>query len=692
MRREAVREGHERVDDDVEAFAWHAGVDRRLRGDVFVLEPGDRCRFLRLCLDERVFEPRAEVFERELALLERQVAAVHERLGVELAHRATPADHLVHARLRERGLVAFVVAVPPVADHVDDDVLLELLPEREREADDAHRRFRVVAVHVEDRRLHRLGDVGGVHGRTPEVGRRREADLVVDDDVHGAADVVAGQLREVQRLRDDALAGERGVAVDEHREHLLVRGVVGAVLLGADHAFDDRVDGFEVARVRGERQVGGLARARGVLARRADVVLHVARALRHVRVELAFELAEDLAVRLPDDVREHVEAAAVRHAHHDLLHPGVGGFVEEELQHRDERLAAFEAEALLPEVLRVEEALERLGRVERGEDLELLVRRRVDVHALRTGVGSTPSRRAPGCACTRRRSCASTRRAARRGCRGAACTRLPARPPVGNSRSRSQIVRPQLIGSSSSCVRGSFRPSGSRFAIRCPRTRYMLIRPLTASAFSTASIGSFERLVVATPSGRLVRHAEAGEDVRVEVVLAEQQLVHAAEELAALGALDDAMVVGARERDDLADADLGERLRVGAFELDRVGDRADADDRALARHQARHRVHRADRARVGDRHRRAGEVVDRELVRARLADQLLVRGVERGEVERVRALDVRDEQRARAVVLLQVDREAEVHVRVPHDRRACRRRRRTTSSCSGPRRSARSTA
>ena len=69
----------------------------------------------------------------------------------------------------------------------------------------------------------------------------------------------------------------------------------------------------------------------------------------------------------------------------------------------------------------------------------------------------------------------------------------------------------------------------------------------------------------------------------VEVVAAEQQIVHRGEELAALGALDDAVVVRARERDDLADADLGERLRVGAFVLGRVGDRADADDDALAR-------------------------------------------------------------------------------------------------------------
>ena len=47
-------------------------------------------------------------------------------------------------------------------------------------------------------------------------GRRgREADLVVDDDVHGAAGAVAAQLRQVQRLGDHALAGERRVAVHQ---------------------------------------------------------------------------------------------------------------------------------------------------------------------------------------------------------------------------------------------------------------------------------------------------------------------------------------------------------------------------------------------------------------------------------------------------------------------------------------------
>ena len=92
------------------------------------------------------------------------------------------------------GLVGLVVAVAPVADEVDDDVLAERLAELERELHHAHARLGVVAVHVEDRRLHHLGDVGGVHARAAELGRGREPELVVHDDVDGAADLVAGDL------------------------------------------------------------------------------------------------------------------------------------------------------------------------------------------------------------------------------------------------------------------------------------------------------------------------------------------------------------------------------------------------------------------------------------------------------------------------------------------------------------------
>ena len=150
-----------------------------------------------------------------------------------------------------------------------------------------------------------------------------EADLVVDDDVDRAAGAVAAQLGQVQRLGDHALAGERGVAVDEQRQHRVPLELeVDAVLLGPHDALEHRVDRLQVRRVRGHRHRGRVLAVRGgELAGLAQVVLHVAGAVRRLRVEVPLELGEDLLVRLADDVGQHVEPAAVRHADDDLVEP-----------------------------------------------------------------------------------------------------------------------------------------------------------------------------------------------------------------------------------------------------------------------------------------------------------------------------------------------------------------------------------
>ena len=134
------------------------------------------------------------------------------------------------------------------------------------------------------------------------------------------------------------------------------------------------------------------------------------------------------------------------------------------------------------------------------------------------------------------------------------------------------------------------------------------------------ALGEVDVDVVRPVDGR-VRDAQRGEDVFVEVALPDEQLVHLLEELARAGALDDAVVVRARERDRLADRELVERLLARALELGGVLERAGADDAALALHEARHRVHGADAAGVGQRDRRALEVGGGELVAAGAGDR-----------------------------------------------------------------------
>ena len=164
-----------------------------------------------------------------------------------------------------------------------------------------------------------------------------------------ATSAVAAQLREVERLRDDALARERRVAVHQDgQDGEGLAGQVEPVLLGADDALEHRVDRLEVRRVGREVDLGLRAVLGGELALGAQVVLHVARALDRLRVLLALELTEDLAVGLAGDVGEDVETGPVRHADADLVEVIAGRAAEDAVEQGDDRLAALEREALRP--------------------------------------------------------------------------------------------------------------------------------------------------------------------------------------------------------------------------------------------------------------------------------------------------------------------------------------------------------
>ena len=91
------------------------------------------------------------------------------------------------------------------------------------------------------------------------------------------------------------------------------RGAV-LILLGAHLAEHHRIDDLEMRRIGGERQMH-LVAVELAVRRGAEVILHVAGAFDLVRRRrAALELVEDRAVRLAHHLREHVEAAAMRHA------------------------------------------------------------------------------------------------------------------------------------------------------------------------------------------------------------------------------------------------------------------------------------------------------------------------------------------------------------------------------------------
>ncbi len=177
--------------------------------------------------------------------------------------------------------------------------------------------------------------------------------------------------------------------------------------------------------------------------------------------------------------------------------------------------------------------------------------------------------------------------------------------------------------------------------------------------------GVVDRIDVAAPFDRLVGNPDRSEHLDVEVVGPDEQLVHPLEEQPRLGSLDDAVVVGRRDGDDLGQAQGGQRGRIGAFVLGGEPEGAHAHDGALPGHEARHRLEGADGARVGQAHGHTGEVVRTQLVGAHLADQVLVGGPEAAEVEGVGVADAGHQQGA-TVRALDVDSQAQADVVVVH--------------------------
>ncbi len=230
-----------------------------------------------LCVEEGV-----ELGDPAVDLGLRRRALADQARRIEVADARVILDLRVHQGLGHRRVVTFVVTEPAVAEHVDDHVLAELLAIFGGDLGGEDHGFRIVAVGVEDRRLDHQGDVRRI-GRGPAVLRAGgEADLVVDDEVHRAADAVAAQLREREALGHHALAREGRVAVHQERQHVAAAraGVLaqGERLLGARLADHHRVDDLQVRRVGGQRQVDAVAVELAVR-RGAQVVLHVARAL-----------------------------------------------------------------------------------------------------------------------------------------------------------------------------------------------------------------------------------------------------------------------------------------------------------------------------------------------------------------------------------------------------------------------------
>ena len=325
--------------------------------------------------------------------------------GIDLARRLQGADLRIHQRLGEGRIVTLVVAEAAVAEHVHHHILVEFLPELRRHLGGEDHRFRIVAVDVEDRGLDHQGHVRRI-GRGAAVPRAgREADLVVDDEMHRPAGAVTLQPHQGEAFGHHALAGEGGIAVDQQGHDLGAvespgllgpAGIGGANIKGLFRprlAQHHRIDDLEVRRVGGQGQVDVVAVERPVR-RGPHVVFDVARTLDvrgHGRA--ALEFVEDGAIGFAHHRRQGVQPPAVGHAQHDLVDAEGTAALDDLFQRRDHGLAAVQAEPLGAGEAFVQEAFETLGLDQLVEDGQLAL---TGESVLGEGVRTLETRLQPG--------------------------------------------------------------------------------------------------------------------------------------------------------------------------------------------------------------------------------------------------------------------------------------------------------
>jgi hypothetical protein len=230
----------------------------------------------------------------------------------------------------------------------------------------------IVAVDVKDGRTQHFRHIAAISGGTGILGIGGKADLVVDQEMHCTASGKARRAGQLQGLHQNALAAKRRIAMDEHGQHFGARRVATPILAGAHRTFDHRIGALQVRGIERQRHVHVTA-AGFDIGRKAEVVFDVAGAFVLLRVVSPLELGEQLLRGFAHDIDQHVDAPAVRHADDDFLDVLPATLLDDIVQLRNERLAAFQGKALLADIAGMQKFLDPFGGGERSQNRELFV-------------------------------------------------------------------------------------------------------------------------------------------------------------------------------------------------------------------------------------------------------------------------------------------------------------------------------
>ncbi len=255
----------------------------------------------------------------------------------------------------------------------------------------------------------------------------------------------------------------------------------------------------------------------------------------------------------------------MRHRDDYLVQAVFGALVDRRVHQGDLAFGAFQRESLLPNVFGLQEGLEGLGGVQLAQDVFLLGHSRFDVFGLDPlfqplllfGVEDVgvlhPDVPAVGVAQQAQNVAQLLVLATSKTVDLEHPIEVPQRQPMGEHLEVGVAAEPGFV-----------QPQ------RVDVGHQMAAAAVGRDQLHHAGVLVDDRVrVVGAPADRHVRVAQLAEDLVPEVVR-EQRFVDGAQEVAGLRALDDPVVIGGRQRDQLADPQFGDALLAGALKLGRV--------------------------------------------------------------------------------------------------------------------------
>src|SRR5438128_7716188 len=298
----------------------------------------------------------------------------------------------------------------------------------------------------------------------------------------------------------------------------------------------------------------------------------------------AFKRSEDALAEIPDNICQHIQAPAMGHAERDVIDSAGGGAFDQLIEHGNNRFASLQRKSLLAQVFGVQKSLELFRRNQFPKNLLLdFDRYRLGTNKLAPDLFPYPE---------------LLSLALNMAIFGAD---FPAISALKNIQDLAQ-----------SCAFGSCQTASDKNSIQVPdrqvvsfhvqlrvvEHRHGMQRIDIGDQVSPHAIGidqfhharlfdslllrligsQEERIAIKVPAQRRMRNSEVCKNVVVKLMLANDQLVNLRQERSGLGALNNAMIVGATDCYRLADAELRQSFRGHRLVLRRILDGAGGDN------------------------------------------------------------------------------------------------------------------